>query len=67
MTTSGVTFTGESAPVARETVTVLSGASFVLSRSNGDIDTDAPLGFFGHDTRLLSGGCSRSTACGRSR
>ena len=55
MTTSGVTFTGESAPVARETVTVLSGASFVLSRSNGDIDTDAPLGFFGHDTRLLSG------------
>ena len=55
MTSSGVTFTGESAPVARETVTVLSGASFVLSRSNGDIDADAPLGFFGHDTRLLSG------------
>jgi glycogen debranching enzyme len=54
MTTSAVTFTGESAPVAPETVTVLSGASFVLSRSSGDIDTDAPLGFFGQDTRLLS-------------
>lgn len=55
MTISGVTFTGESAPVAPDTVTVLSGASFVLSRSNGDIDTQAPLGFFGHDSRLISG------------
>ena len=50
----GMNFAGESAPVAAGTVTVLYGTTFALSHPNGDIDSRGPLGFFSHDTRLLS-------------
>jgi glycogen debranching enzyme len=51
---TGPQFDGESAPVAPNTVTVLSGATFALSYSSGDIDTKAPMGFFSEDSRLIS-------------
>jgi glycogen debranching enzyme len=50
----GLDFAGESAPVGAGTTTVLSGSTFVLSHGGGDIDTSGPLGFFSHDTRVLS-------------
>jgi glycogen debranching enzyme len=50
----GLDFAGESAPVGAGTTTVLSGSTFVLSHAGGDIDTNGPLGFFSHDTRVLS-------------
>ncbi len=52
--TEGHQFSGESAAMAPDTVTVLDGATFALSFTSGDIDTSAPLGFFHQDTRLVS-------------
>jgi glycogen debranching enzyme len=50
----GLTFHEESAPIAPDTVTVLSGTTFALSWPSGDLDTNAPLGLFCEDSRLLS-------------
>lgn len=54
MTDDEHTFSDESAAVAPDTVTVLSGTTFALSWPTGDFDPSAPLGFFCQDSRLLS-------------